>query len=90
MEETLIFQPTALMTEALWEWGWQCACVIQLTCGYKKNACTEEYIICLVVRSPYTDTQPAKHQQGGAEDGEHTEGPNNTCREAEEVEIAPE
>ncbi len=56
----------------------------QLTCSYKENACAEEDVVCLVVDSANTDTQPTEHQQAGAEDGEHTGGTNYTCTETGE------
>lgn len=55
--------------------------ILLLTCGYEENACTEEDVVCLVVDSADADTQPAEHQQASAEDGEHTGGPNYTCRD---------
>lgn len=58
--------------------------ILLLTCGYKEDACTEEDIVCLVVDPAHSDTQPAEHQQAGAEDGEHTGGTNNTCRDTRE------
>lgn len=59
------------------------ACLIHLTCSYKKNARTEEDIVCLVVDPAHTDTHAPEHQQGGTEDGEHTGGTNDTCRKIE-------
>lgn len=55
--------------------------ILLLTCSYEENACTEEDVVCLVVDSADPDTQPAEHQQASAEDGEHTRGPNYTCRD---------
>lgn len=55
------------------------ACIIHLTCSHKKNACAEEDIVCLVVDSAHADTEPAQHQQNGAEDGEHAGGTDYPC-----------
>lgn len=51
-----------------------------LTCSYKEDSGAEEDVVCLVVDAAHTDTQPAEHQQAGAEDGEHAGGTDDTYK----------
>lgn len=51
-----------------------------LTCGYEEDSGAEEDVVCLVIDAAHTDAQPAKHQQAGAEDGEHAGGTDNTYK----------
>lgn len=58
--------------------------ILLLTCSYKEDSCAEEDVVCLIVDSAHPNTQPAEHQQAGAEDGEHTGGTDDTCKDTGE------
>lgn len=52
-----------------------------LTCSDEENASAQEDVVGLVVNSAHPDTEPAQHQQAGAEDGKHAGGADDTCAE---------
>lgn len=62
--------------------------IAPLTCSYKEDACAEEDVVCLIVDSAHSDTQPTEHQQAGAEDGEHTGGTNDACGDVQSQRVA--